>query len=352
MSQSSPDEQVQSPEQSSASPWTWVLLTTVPLVWGFNFISLKVLKEDFGVAGPLAGVYGLLSARYVLMVVALMLTLWVIERDLTIRREHWPYLIGFTIVAVVIYQGTFAAGVFYTLAAEGALLISTAPIWAALINHVLGWEKLTLRQALGTVLGFVGIAAVVAGGLNVANAPEHHAIGIAIMVLAGILWAGYAVFSKPLLKHYSPLKVSAWIHTLGALVLIPVGAPAALQVDWAGMSWASWGCLIHFSLLAGVYAFVVWYRGVQTIGSSRTVLFQYCVPVVATVLAYVLLNEVPTVLQIIGIAVTLTGVNLAIRKGRGGKGGADDESVDQRTVSDEQTTSDEQSVSAASPSGE
>jgi len=316
MPQSSPREQEKAVEHASVSAGMWILLATVPLTWGFNFISLKILKEDFGVAGPLAGVYGLLSARYALMVVALMATLWIIERDLVIRREHWRYLLGFAFVTVVIYQGTFAAGVFYTLAAEGALLISTAPIWAALINHVLGWEKLTLRQAVGTMIGFIGIAAVVAGGLNVANAPENHQIGIAIMALAGILWASYAVFSKPLLKHYSPLKVTAWIHTIGAVVLIPLGAPAAMQVDWANMSLASWGCLLHFSLLAGVYAFVVWFRGVQRIGSSRTVLFQYCVPLVATVLAYLLLKEVPSVLQIVGIAVTLTGVNLAVRRAR------------------------------------
>lgn len=333
MSEPSSTEQSTPVEHASVSPWMWVLLTTVPLTWGFNFISLKVLKVDFGVAGPLAGVYGLLSARYALMLVALMLTLWIIERDLTIRREHWGYLIGFAFVTVVLYQGTFAAGVFYTLAAEGALLISTAPIWAALINHILGWERLTLRQAVGTAVGFAGIAAVVFGGLGARTAPEHHEIGIAIMALAGILWASYAVFSKPLLQHYSPLKVTAWIHTIGAVILIPVGAPAALQVDWANMSLASWGCLLHFSLLAGVYAFVVWFRGVQRVGSSRTVLFQYCVPLVATVLAYLLLKEVPTVLQIVGIAVTLFGVNLAVRKTR--RKPADEAEPDEDQVAEE-----------------
>jgi len=293
------------------SPWTYVLLATVPLNWGFNFISLKVLKASFTVAGPLAGVYGLLSARYVLMAVALLLTLWVLERDLTIRREHWRYLLGFAFVTVVLYQGCFAAGVFYTLAAESALLISTAPIWAAIINHILGWERLVLRQALGTLVGFLGIAAVIVSGLEQREV-EYHAIGLGLMVLAGILWASYAVFSKPLLRHYSPLKVTTWIHTIGAMVLIPVGARAALAVDWPNMSAITWVCLLHFSLLAGVYAFVVWFRGVATIGSSRTVLFQYCVPIVATLAAYFLLHEVPTVIQIVGIGVTLLGLQLAM----------------------------------------
>jgi len=311
------------PAQPAVSAWTYVLLATVPLNWGFNFISLKVLKQSFTVAGPLAGVYGLLSVRYVLMVAALLLTLWALERDITIRREHWRYLLGFAFVTVVVYQGCFAAGVFYTLAAESALLISTAPIWAAIINHVLGWERLSLRQAVGTLIGFLGIAAVIVGGLKGAQKVEYHALGLALMVLAGVLWACYAVFSKPLLRHYSPLKVTAWMHTVGAVVLIPVGARAALAVEWPGLPAITWVCLLHFSLLAGVYAFVVWYRGVATIGSSRTVLFQYCVPVVATLAAYLLLQEAPTMVQVVGMAVTLVGLQLAVPRHTGRRAVAD-----------------------------
>lgn len=302
-----PTAQQQSEQARRASPWVYALLATVPLTWGFNFISLKVLKQDFTVIG-------LLSSRYVVMVLALFVTLWALERDLSIRREHLRYFLGFALVTVVIYQVCFAAGVFYTLAAEGALLISTAPIWAMLINRALGWERLTLRQAMGTLLGFAGIAAVILGGPEAQRVPEHHVFGLAIMTLAGILWASYAVFSRPLLRHYSPLKVTTWVHFIGAFGLIPLGARDALAVDWWHLGPMTWACLFHFSLLAGVYGFVVWYRGVAAIGSSRTVLFQYCVPIVATFLAYLLLHEVPTVVQIVGIGVTLVGLNLAVRR--------------------------------------
>lgn len=298
-----------------ASVSTYLLLGTVPLTWGFNFISLKILKQDFTVIG-------LLSARYVIMVVALLGTLWLIERSVSIRREHLPYLLGFAFVTVMVYQVCFAAGVFYTLAAEAALLISTAPIWAMLINRALGWEVLSRRQIAGTVLGFAGIAAVILGGLEGQEVPEHHVFGLGIMVVAGILWASYAVFSRPLLEHYSALKVTTWVHVIGAVGLIPLGARDALAVGWASLGPITWLCLLHFSLLAGVYAFVVWYRGVATIGSSRTVLFQYCVPIVATVLAYLLLHEVPTTVQVVGIAVTLVGLHVAVPR-RGGAAGAE-----------------------------
>lgn len=301
--------QPQTRARPHASTWTYVLLATVPLNWGFNFIVLKVLKQDFSVMGLLCG-------RYVLMVVALFITLYLFERDLSIRREHLRYFIGFSIVTVAIYQYCFTAGAYYALASEAALLISTAPIWAMVINALLGWERMSLRQGVGTALGFTGTAGVILGGLKAQAVPEHHEFGLIIMTIAGILWACYAVFSKPLLEHYSPLKVTTWIHFIGAFFLIPLGARDALAVNWLALTPLTWVCFLHFTLVAGVYGFVVWFQGVATIGASGTVLFQYCVPIVATLAAYFLLHEAPTIVQIAGMALTLVGLHLAVPRSR------------------------------------
>ncbi len=285
--------------------WEYALLATVPIIWGFNFIALHVLSETFTVMG-------LLAARYAIMVVALGIALWAIERDLTIRRKDLPYMAGFALVTVVIYQPAFTAGVYYTMVAEAALLISTAPIFAMLIAWALRWERLTVKQGVGTLISFGGIACVIIGGMKAQNVPDDHNFGLAMMVLSAILWACYAVFSKPMLKVYSPLKVNFWAHTLGALVLIPWGWGDAAKVDWATLSPETWVYFGYFALLAGVYGFVVWFRGVAKIGSSKTMLFQYLVPLVATVVAYFLLREQPTTVQIAGIVVTLVGLRLAV----------------------------------------
>jgi len=303
-------EQIPSPSAPAEAPshvsaWIYLWLATVPLTWGFNFISLKVLFRDFTVLG-------LLSARYVVMVWALFLTLWLFERDLSIQRKHLRYFLVFALVAVGIYQICFAAGVKYTLTAESSLLISTAPIWTMLITAALGWERLTWRRGLRTLIGFTGIACVIIGGLKAQEVPQHHLAGIGVMLLAAILWACYAIFSRPLLKVYSPLKVTAYIHLIGAFILIPVGARQALAVDWLHLQPLTWACFFYFALLAGVYGFVTWYRGVAIIGSSRTMLFQYCVPVIATLAAYFLLGERPSLVQVAGIFITFVGLQLAV----------------------------------------
>lgn len=286
---------------------TYLWLATVPLTWGFNFVALKILYHapfNFNVAG-------LLTARYVLMVPVLLGLLLLTERNLHIRREDWAYLAVFSFFTVGIYQYLFAMAIQKTSAGESALLISSAPIFTFLITTILGWERFSVMGLVGVVFGFAGIALVIFGGDASANIPSTHVLGDLIMIAGAILWASYAIFSKPLLRHYSPLKVTAWAHTLGAIMIVPIGFTQAMRIDWLHLAPLGWGCTLYFAWLAGVYGFVVWYRGVRVIGSSKTMLFQYCVPPVALVVGYFALKESPSLLQTLGVIITLSGVYIA-----------------------------------------
>jgi drug/metabolite transporter (DMT)-like permease len=289
---------------SHAGTYLWLL--TVPLTWGFNFVALKILYKTYHFS-----VSGLLSARYILMVPLLLGLQLLSERNLHIRREHWRHLIIFSFFTVGIYQYLFAKAIQLTSAGESALLISSAPIFTFLITTLLGHEKFTRRGLTGVMFGFAGIALVIFGGDASASIPATHILGDLVMIAAAVLWASYAIFSKPLLKHYSPLKVTAWAHTLGAILIIPIGFSQALKVDWVHLAPLGWGCVLYFAWLAGVYGFVVWYRGVRVIGSQKTMLFQYLVPPVALVVAYFVIKEAPSLPQALGVVLTLTGVYVA-----------------------------------------
>jgi len=298
---------------------TYLWLATVPLTWGFNFVALKILYKGYHFTVP-----GLLTARYILMVPVLLGLVLLAERNLHIRREHWRHLIIFSFFTVGIYQYLFAKAIQLTSAGESALLISTAPIFTFVITTLLGHEKFTKMGLTGVIFGITGVALVIFGGNSTASIPETHIKGDLVMIAASVLWASYAIFSKPLLKHYSPLKVTAWAHTLGAIMIIPIGFAQCLQIDWLHLAPMAWGCTLYFAWLAGVYGFVVWYRGVRVIGSSKTMLFQYCVPPVALVVGYfgphlsrALTSEAPSLLQALGVIITLAGVYIASNARKG-----------------------------------
>ena len=301
-----PAPAISAPAKQPSTLTTYLWLATVPLTWGFNFVALKILYKQFHFT-----VSGLLSVRYVLMVPLLLALLLATERDWRIRREHWRYLAVFAFFTVGIYQYLFAKAIQLTSAGESALLISSAPIFTFLITSAIGRENFSRHGLLGVIFGFAGISLVIFGGDKSATIPPTHILGDLVMIAGAILWAAYAIFSKPLLKYYSPLKLTAWAHTLGAIMLIPLGFTQALQVDWAHLPVMGWVWLLYFAWLAGVYGFVVWYRGVRLIGSQKTMVFQYCVPAVALVVAYLVLREAPSLLQALGVIITLSGVYVA-----------------------------------------
>ncbi len=310
-------EQAQVTEGSARqSSMIYVWLATVPVIWGFNFVCLKILYSDaVGFTVP-----AMLSGRYIVMAVSFFVILLVLNDRERIAREDWKYLIGFALITVAFYQYVFAKAIELTSAAESALLITTAPIWVFLISIMLRIESFDRTRMFGVLVGFMGVALVILGSGGSVTVPETHLLGDAVMIVAAVLWASYAVFSRPLLAKYSPIKIVAYIHILGSFVLIPIGFRQMLDVPLWSMGLVPWLCVLQYSVLAGVYAFIVWYWGVQRVGASQTMLFQYFVPLVAVVAAYLILKEIPTFLQVAGIAITLAGVHLA-RQGNGNAGG-------------------------------
>ncbi len=315
-----------SPETVSPppSPSIYLWLSTVPIIWGTHFVALKVVFEDYSVLG-------MLSVRYCLMIVALLLVLWVAERDFRFAWKDVPYLAVFSLFMVTIYQILFALAINWATAAESALLISTAPIFTAITAAALGWERITKRLMVGVVLGLIGVVAVIWGGAGASSLPEAdtHVKGCLVMLVAAVMWAWYAVLAKPLLTKYSPLKVTTFCHTLGGLAIIPLGMRDALSTtpgviaDLSASAppshafWVLFG-LVYYAWFSGAYCFTVWYRGVRLLGSARTMLFQYCVPVVGFFAALTLRHESPTVLQWLGAVLTLAGVVFAARRPQNG----------------------------------
>lgn len=319
---------------------TYLTLATVPLIWGTHFVALKVVYEDYTI-------FGMLSMRYMLMIAVLLGAVWFFERDMRFALRDLPYLAIFSLFMVAIYQILFALAIRWATAAESALLISTAPIFSAITAAALGWERISRRLAAGIALGFLGIFAVIYGGQAATAIPEHatHVKGCLVMLVAAVMWAWYAVLARPLLAKYSPLKVTAYCQTLGGLAIIPIGLREAFTVTpqvvaelgaselFSHPFWVLFG-LVYYAWFSGAYAFTVWYRGVRALGSARTMLFQFCVPVVGLVAAIAIRGEYPTFLQWIGAAATLCGVVFAARRPASTPPASETDTTDEREVLD------------------
>ena len=202
----------------------------------------------------------------------------------------------------------FVEGMARVGAAQGAILLATAPIWISLFAILAKQEVLRWQLGAGLLVAYAGVATVVSTGSKSGDAPIA---GIALVLASAVVWSISVVMMKPLLNGRPALGVFSATFPGGAIVLVPYGLKDLVTMDYSTVSWVGWASMAYLTLMAGVGAFAAYYIAVRDIGPARTGMAQYFIPVVAAFGAWILRGETILLLQWIGIAVVIGGVALA-----------------------------------------
>jgi drug/metabolite transporter (DMT)-like permease len=125
-------------------------------------------------------------------------------------------------------------------------------------------------------------------------------------------WSFYTVGVRRIGSGINPLQITAITTAAGTPGLILLGLPGVLRQQWSAVSVETWGAMAYSAFLALVVAFVLYNRAVQGIGSGRTALYNCVTPLVAMVIAWLTLGEVPTPVQFLGVALVISGVLVSV----------------------------------------
>jgi drug/metabolite transporter (DMT)-like permease len=265
-----------------------MLLTTV-LLWSLNLSVTKyVLTHGLGPL-PYATVrYGLAAAIFVALTL-------VAERTLHLEHRHLP-LIGLATAALALNQLSFVFALDRTTASTIGLLLGAIPIFAALLGLVLGTETPTRRFWLGAAISFVGVGFVALGSGGDVSGGR---IGILLGLATAGTWAVYSVTVAPLMRTYSPSRVSALVLPAAWVLLLVVGLDETREQSW-DLGWEIWALLVFATIGPLVLTNVLWFRSIHRIGAAKATLAANLQPFVAAVLAVILLSEPLSALQIVG----------------------------------------------------
>jgi drug/metabolite transporter (DMT)-like permease len=279
-----------------------MLLVTVCL-WALNFtVSKYILDHGFH---PLA--YS--SIRYACagVIFAGITLAW--EGSLRIARGDLPVVVFCTAVLFG-NQLSFVYALRFTTATTVALIFGTLPIFTALFARGSGVEHLPLRFWIAAGLSFAGVALVALGsGGNVSS----NLKGDLLALMGSATWAAYSVAIGPLMRRYSPFRLSA-VFLLSATVALFVAGSRQLAEQtfhfgalvWIGFAFAVLGPLVITNLL--------WFTAIDRVGPARASLFANLQPFLAALVALALLSEPITTVQIVGGAAIAGGIVLAPRQ--------------------------------------
>jgi drug/metabolite transporter (DMT)-like permease len=280
-------------------------LLLVVLIWGANFAVIKWALLEIP---P----YAFSAIRFSCSALCLCALAWYQEGPPrfppgTTRRLIWLGIAGNTV-----YQALFMIGLTHTSVGNVALLVGCSPVLVALLGWLTGLERLSRPVVWGIVIAFAGIALVV--GVHGPEFSRRTLLGDLSVLLASLGWASYTLGVRTISGQVSTLWLTAATTLTGTPLLLLLGGPQLLELDWGGLSLRTWLALAYTILLSLVFAYHIWNVSIRLVGSARTAIFGAGVPVVGVLLAWPLLGERPRLVQLIGAALIVTGVLLARRR--------------------------------------
>jgi drug/metabolite transporter (DMT)-like permease len=217
---------------------------------------------------------------------------------------------GLGLLGITGYQFFFIQAIDGMSASTASVLMGTSPVFIALLATAIGKERISLAGWLGIAFSFAGFLLVVSGENGGFVFAWSAMRGAVLILLANACWAGYTVFSKPVLERNSPFRLAAVGTIIGTFVYLPFAAKDLAAVEWSRIPWQGWGAILYAGLVSVFLCFVLWYQSIRAVGSAKTGVYGNLTPVLAIFFAGLVLGERLTGLQAAGAAITLAGVYL------------------------------------------
>jgi len=224
------------------------------------------------------------------------------------RRDLGLLLLAAT-VGIVLNQVSYVYSVKLTNATTVALILGSTPIFAALGAFAVGLERPSFRFWVAATASFVGVGLVAAGSEG--GSVSFDLVGDLLAVATAATWAVYSILVAPLMRRYSPYRISAVVLVLGAAPLLVLAAGQIASQDFASLDAPAWAAIVFATLGPLVLTNVLWFRAVHAVGPSRATLYANIQPFIAAVFAVLILSERLTRFQVAGGFAIAAGIVLA-----------------------------------------
>lgn len=279
-------------------PTEWGLLASVAVIWGSSFVFIEYGLDAFAPA-----VVAL--ARLSLGILALGA---VPRARRPIEREDWPRVALLGVLWMGLPLLLFPVAQQWVASAVAGMLNGAVPLFSALFAAMLLRRAPRGPQLLGIIIGFTGVLAIT---LPSARGAEASPLGLALIVLAVMLYGFSVNLAVPLQQRYGGLTVLLRAQLVAAVVVAPFGLAG---LDESSFAWSSAIAMLPLGLLGTGLAYVAMTNLVGRAGAARGAVAIYFIPVVAIALGVTFRGERVSVLALIGTGLVLVGAALTSRR--------------------------------------
>jgi drug/metabolite transporter (DMT)-like permease len=274
-------------------------LVLLAAVWGLAFVFIRVAVMPLG---PVA----LVELRQVIAGVVLVLYARSIGLSLDLR-DRWRIYLPIALLNSALPFVLIAAAQRELTASYTVILVSTSPLFAALISAVALNDPLTLRKTSGLVLGILGVALLIGWNPAALDLPPVWAVGA--VLAAALLYAIAGVYTRIRAQGIPPMATAAASQLASAALVLPF---VAVAPPIAAPTLLEWLNVIALALLSSAAAFILYFQLIRNIGPVKTLTVNFLTPIFGVGGGALLLGERITANMLGGAAVILVGTALVL----------------------------------------
>jgi drug/metabolite transporter (DMT)-like permease len=277
------------------------------IFWAFSFIWFKAANKTFP---PITIVF----IRLLFSVILLTTYLFISKSFMKIKKSDMKLFLMLALFEPFFYFLGESYGLTYVSATVCSVLISTIPVFAAIGAWLIFKERLKGINYAGIILSFIGVLVFI---LNKDGSISYNIKGLGLLLFAVISAVGYNLTLSRLVGSYSPVYIVNVQNIIGATLFLPL----FIIFDFnhfinTPFTFNMFKPIIALTVFASCGAFILFAYAVRNIGISKANVFTNCIPVFTALFSFILMGDILTVQNIIGMVVVIAGLFMAQMDGR------------------------------------
>ncbi len=279
------------------------------IVWGASFVATKISLQYLS---PSTVVWLRFSMGIVILGLAAVLS----KQFSLPRGRDWGYFAALGLLGITFHQWLQSNALETSQAGTSAWIVSTSPVFMALLGWVLLKESLDWTKTAGILLAFCGVLVIVSkGDWGLIAVGRFGASGDKLMLVSAITWAIFSAFSRRGLKSQPANLMMFYVMFFGWLFTSLLFVRTKSLSEIGNLPFNGWMSIAFLGIFCSGLAYIAWYGALKALGTAQTGAFLYIEPLVTVVVAFFILGEALTFASWIGGIIILFGIWLVNRAG-------------------------------------
>lgn len=286
-------------ESAPLQPLDWLLLIVPGTVWGSSFYFIAIGLDSFapGLITPMRVLFGCLTLSLIP------------KARVKVPREAWRNISLLGVVWLAAPLTVFPFAEQHVSSSVTGMLNGATPLFVAVVASVVARSLPPRGQMLGLGIGFLGVVLI---ALPTVSEGASSSFGVALIVLALVLYGFALNIASPLQQKYGALPVLWRAEIVAVVVLLPLGVYSLRNND-RPFEWGAFVAMIALGVFGTALAHYAMVMLAGRIGSTRAAASLYLMPAVSLALGVLFNNEDVAPLAIVGSVTAVAGAYVLSR---------------------------------------